>query len=196
MARVQCLFAFWLLSTCVSAPAQVSVQSFFCQGVVLGLLPVNLELLIGDNITPGVPIRAVVGLTVNLQNSIENYRVGTYSANDSCSLTTSAFTVTFDIPITLVIAGSPQRLTYTVLVSDFTGSFNLGAQGNLSVSLHGGTRGPIGIFASFVELINTGTVLFSQSPPATPLPPSIILTLTGLAGVGLLAARRKLARPS
>jgi len=74
MARVQCLFAFWLLSTCVPATAQVSVQSFFCQGVVLGLLPVNLELLIGDNITPGVPIRVVVGLTVNLQNSIENYK--------------------------------------------------------------------------------------------------------------------------
>lgn len=38
--------------------------------------------------------------------------------------------------------------------------------------------------------------LVTPAPPPTPLPPSIILALTGLAASGLCLARRKFARPS
>ena len=45
----------------------------------------------------------------------------------------------------------------------------------------------------------TGTLLLNNvpaPPPAIPAPPSLTLTLTGLAGAGLYLARRKFARPN
>jgi hypothetical protein len=193
MTRLQFLPALLFLCTCAPAVAQNS--PFLCREIVVGELPVYV-LLQTDQIvsfTPGVPARVLVGVVVNGQNVIRNFAVGTYTGADPCTLTTAAFTVTFDVPVTIVITdtGPGHQLNYTVTVSDFTGGFNLGAQGNLSLSLPGGTRGPVGIFGSIVQIINTGTLLLSPTPPGTPLPPSIILTLTGLAGAGLLAARRK-----
>ena len=193
MTRFQFLFALLLLCSWVPAAAQNS--PFVCREIVVGQLPVYVLLQTDQQVafTPGVPARVLVGVVVNGQNVIRNFTVGTYSGSDPCTLTTAAFTVTFSVPVTIVITdtGPGGQLNYTVTVSDFTGGFNLGAQGNLALSLPGGTRGPVGIFASIVQIINTGTLLLSPTPAGTPLPPSIILTLTGLAGLGLVAARRK-----
>jgi hypothetical protein len=197
MTRLQLLAALLFLWTCAPAAAQNS--PFVCQEIVVGQLPVYVLLQTDQQVAfaPGVPARVLVGVVVNGQNVIRNYTVGTYSGSDPCTLTTAAFTVTLSVPVTIVITdtGPGQQLNYTVTVSDFTGGFNLGAQGNLTLSLPGGTRGPIGIFASFIQIINFGTLLLSPTPAGTPLPPSIILTLTGLAGAGLLTARRRSARP-
>ncbi len=197
MTRLQFLFAFSFLSTCECVPAQVSIPSFFCPEIFLGQLRLNLQVLPTGNssstLLPGIPLRVSLGIVVNGQNEIPDTPAGTYPGTDPCSLSTGTFTTTFNVPIVLTIAGAGMQRTYTVSVPDFAGSFNLGTPGNLSLSLQGATRGPIAISVSFIQIVNSGgsLILSPASPSNTPLPPTIVLTLTGLAGLGLVAARRK-----
>ncbi len=197
MARWPFLLLLSILSICGPAPAQINTPSFFCQEIFLGQLRLDLEILPNANpsfiLQPGAPLRVALGIVVNAQNEIPNTTAGTYSGTDPCSLSTGTSTATFNVPIVLTIAGTGMQRTYTISVPDFAASFNLGAQRNLSLSLQGATRGPIAIFASLIEIATLGgSLILSSPPPPTPLPPSIILTLTGLAGAALLTSRRKL----
>src|SRR5258708_3286958 len=156
MTRLQFLFAFSFLSTCECVPAQVSIPSFFCPEIFLGQVRLNLEVLPTGNasstLLPGIPLRVSLGIVVNGQNEIPDTPAGTYSGTDPCTLSTGAFTPTFNVPIVLTIAGTGMQRTYIVSVPDFVGSFNLGTQGNLSLNLQGATRGPVPIFASIIEI--------------------------------------------
>jgi hypothetical protein len=196
MTRLPFHFVLAILSTCACATAQIPLPLFDCQEIDIGLLPVHLEILPdGLNpsiLPPGFPDRVVLGVVVNGQTIIRNFAAGTYFGADPCSVTSGAFTATFSVPVTITITGSGQQLTYVVSVPDFATSFNLGAPGNLSLSLQGATRGPLGIFSSFAQLVSSGgRLVLSPTQSPTPLPPSIILTLTGLAGAGMVTMRRK-----
>jgi hypothetical protein len=118
-----------------------------------------------------------------------HFTPGTYAGISQCSLNSGAVAATFNIPIALTIMN--DGITYSVSESGFAGTFYLGAPGTLTLTLTGGTTGQKPILFVSHELVGDGNLLLTPTPATTPLPPSIILTLTGLAGAVLLAARRK-----
>jgi hypothetical protein len=75
---------------------------------------------------------------------------------------------------------------------------NLGAQGTVVVSAP--ARVTLGYDQTASVIVFPGSAVDSAlltpaaPPPTTPLPPSLILVLTGLAGAGLYQVRRKFAR--
>jgi hypothetical protein len=192
VSRRQCLVAFWFLYACAYATAQVPVPSITCPGIVLGQISINFPLptSLSTSLTPGIPVYLDALVVTGVVGSSPQLTAGTYSTTEQCSITVGAFTSTFNFLVTTVISGNGQQQTYAVSTSGFIGSFNLGA--GESLSLNEPAAKPVTLPPSFggVQIV-TITVLLSPTPAATPLPPSIILTLTGLAGAGLLAARRK-----
>jgi hypothetical protein len=119
---------------------------------------------------------------------------GTYLGTAPCSFATGSLSRTFNLPVTVIVTDSGPQQTYSASVSDFVGSFDLGAAGNLLLNIPSGRQLPVPFFQTFSAAIISfgGGMVLSPTPPPTPLPPSIILTLTGLAGIGLLIAGRKL----
>jgi len=197
MPRLPFLFVVSLLSTCVCVTGQIPRPSLTCPGMLLGKVPVSLTLIQEDPnnptvLLPGVPLRVLVSVNGGDPNAFTSapFLVGTYPAIEQCSLTTTTFTTTFNIPIAVTITSGGNPPLYIVSVSAFIGSFYLGAPGTLTLNLPGGTRGERPILFTTSEIISSGTLLLSPTPSPTPLPPSIILPLTGLVGAGLLTLRR------
>ncbi|HEY6392163.1 MAG TPA: hypothetical protein VIX89_12840 [Bryobacteraceae bacterium] len=202
MARLPFLYVLSFLSTCAYSAAQIPRPSLACMGTVLGKVPVGLTLIqdpsvvqdpnSGTVLIPGVPLRILQSVGGGDPNGFPNipFIAGPYPGTLHCSLNSGAIAATFDIPIVLTVLTGGTA--YSVSLSSFTGTFNLGAPGTLTLTLPGGSTGPRPILFTSFEILNAnGALLLTPIAAATPLPPSIILTLTGLAGAGLLAARRK-----
>jgi hypothetical protein len=196
MTRLRILSALSIVC-CVSAMAQIPRPSLACSGATLGKVPTSLTLILDPSgptiLNPGVPLRVLAsfgGGDVLLTNNVP-FPSGTYPGVEQCSLTSGPVSATFDIPIVVTITNTDQP-RFSVSTPGFAGTFFLGAPGTLTLTLPAASGSARPIFFGTSEIVTFGRLLLTTTPPGTPLPPTIVLTLTGLAGIALLTARRKL----
>jgi hypothetical protein len=188
------------LFACTCGSAQIARPSLACIETSLGKLPVGLTLIrdpsnIGTVLNPGVPLRILQSVDGGNPNGFVNipFIVGSYPGTLHCSLQSGAVTAIFDLPVVLDVVNGGTA--YSVSVSSFTGTFNIGAAGSLTLTLPGGSTGPQPTLQNWSSILpSDANLLLSSTPAPTPLPSSLILTLIGLASIGLITGRSKLRR--
>jgi hypothetical protein len=135
---------------------------------------------------------------------------GSFSATRSCTLTFGGVSVNYAMPLSINVTtpvGTGSNCTPVgfsggcLTVGPVSVTVNLGAQGTVVVSAPArvvdGFDTSEGRFLITIipgSAVDTALLTPAAPPPATPLPPSFVLVLTGLAGASLYQVRRKFAR--
>lgn len=159
------------------------------------------------DLTTGVPSTAAIlssSLTYTINSN--NLTSGTFTGALACTLTFGGVSVNYAQPLTdtIVPAFTPgcTATSYPfaqgcIVFAPVSVSVNLGALGTVVVSAPGrtvkgydGNIAPGTIVIGPASAIDTAT-LTTTAPPATPLPPSLVLTAIGAAGLGLNEIRRR-----
>jgi hypothetical protein len=214
----RCCIVFTAVWFCSAVSAQTFNYSVSCAQTTLG--PVNVEFQGGSgsgsvSLTPSVLSTGlnILSIPVNDQSNSFTVTSGNFNGTLPCVLTFGGVSVNYARPISLAISPNPGPNATNCTPVGFAGScLTLGA---VSVTVNLGAQGTVVITApsnvvdgydtseaavGFITLvpgsaIDTALLTPAAPPSATPLPPSSFLVLTGLAGVGLYQARRKLSYP-
>jgi hypothetical protein len=136
---------------------------------------------------------------------------GSFSATRACTLTLGGVSVNYAMPLSINVTTAvgtssnctPEGFSGSCLTTGpLSVTVNLGAQGTVTISApavlsDGFDTSEVTIgFVTVIpgSAVDTAVLTPAAPPPATPLPPSSILVLTGLAGAGLYQVRRKFVR--
>ncbi|MDP8979684.1 MAG: hypothetical protein M3O35_03725 [Acidobacteriota bacterium] len=196
---------------CSVALAQTTFNySITCTPTTLG--PVTVDSA-GFNVnsgtlilTPNVPLTGQSILSLGGSRLVNNNTVtsGTFTGTLPCSLTLGGVTVNYSQSLSMTIVPSGTTGAGCVFVGTAFACLNTGAT---SVTVNLGSQGTVVITAPsnitlgydqnasiiIVPASGVDTALFTPAAlVGTPLPPSILMTLTGLAAAGMFQARRKL----
>jgi hypothetical protein len=214
LARNCFVFASVLLGSAVSA--QTFNYSVTCSQTTLG--PVNVAYLGGSGsgnvtLTPNVPSTGLSILSIGENDQSNSFTVtsGNFSGSLPCVLTFGGVSVNYTRPISLAISPNPGPGSTNCTPPGFAGScltlgavsvtVNLGAQGTVVITApvevvdgYDTSEAAVGFITVVPGFLLDTALLTPAAPVGTPLPPSLLLILTGLACIGLYTARRKLAR--
>jgi hypothetical protein len=201
---------------CSAVSAQTTFNySVTCTGVTIGPIAVDSfspgstsgSVTLTPNVLFNSSALAILSFSANVVNVSNTVTSGSFSGLLPCMLTFGGVTVNFTRPLSLTVTPSGTNcgaegfaggcLTFGAA----TATVNLGAQGTVVISasftlVAGGydaSKG-IGIPRPVTPVPFDTALLTPVAPPATPLPPTFVLVLTGLAGAGLYQVRRKFAR--
>jgi hypothetical protein len=216
VARISVVFAVVLF--CSAASAQTNFNySITCAQATVGPMTLFADTVPNTGsvtLTPNVPVTGLAILSgEGPSHRTDSYPTsGSFSATRSCTLTFGGVSVNYAMPLSVNVT-TPVGTSSNCTPVGFSGgclttgpatvTVNLGAQGTVSISapavLSDGfdtSEGPTIGFVTVVpgSLLDTALLTSAAPPPATPLPPSLSLVLTGLACVGLYQVRRKFAR--
>jgi hypothetical protein len=196
---------------CVVSNAATFNYTVSCNQTTLGPSTIDLGGLSNSGsvtLTPGVTSNNLSILNFGLANRVDNNTVtsGTFTGTQSCSLTFGGVTVNFSRSLNMTInpagSGGCALTSFAggcVTVGAVAVTVNLGVQGTVVITAGAATN----LLAFDASLINGGIIIVPglsidsalltlPGPAPTPVPPSVFLTLTGLAAAGLYQARRKL----
>jgi hypothetical protein len=202
-----------LLFSAISSAATFN-YSLTCAQATVGPITISADSvpLTGSvTLTPGV---LATGLNIISEGQVQitnSYPTsGNFSGTRSCALTFGGVTVNFTRSYSLAVATSVAGENCTP--TGFAGScltwapvsvtVNLGAQGTVVISAPALTTDGFDtseVTIGFITIVPGSaldTALFTAAPPGTPVPPSVVLLLIGLAGVSLYQSRRWYARPN
>ena len=206
------VFAVVLFCSAVSAQTNF-LYSVTCTAVTVGPIAIDSSIRSaaggGLTLTPNVTFNGIgtilsIPLTiVNVSNTVTS---GSFSGLRPCTLTFGGVTVNFTRLLSLnvtpsgVNCGAEGFAGGCLTWGPTTVSVDLGAQGTVLLSAgsfvnaggYDASRG-IGVPLTVPGSPFDTALLTPAPPPGTPLPPTFVLVLTGLAGVGLYELRRKLA---
>jgi hypothetical protein len=207
IARGFFVFSVFLFSSTVSSAATFS-YSVTCGSATLGPVTVLADTVANSgtiNLTPNVP---ATGLTITSEGdestqSGNTTTSGSFNATRTCTLTLGSGTASYQQSISMTIlpggsptCGGPPSVPFGCLnFAAVSVSVNVGVQGTVVVSApaysvagYDASRGGITIVPGAGQ--DTAT-LFAVPPAGTPVPPSLLLALTGLAAAAMYQIARR-----